>query len=128
MFRTMLRTMVINRQDLIYALRSARRTPLLTFTAVLALSVGIGLNTGVFTILNYLMMAPPTRENPSTYMQVYPHYEGWFNGSSLSTALNSDDFHAIRARTHTLSDMAASQQLQATLDDARNRSGMQLVT
>jgi predicted permease len=128
MFRTMLRTMVINRQDLIYALRSARRTPLLTFTAVLALSVGIGLNTGVFTILNYLMMAPPTRENPSTYVQVYPHYEGWFNGSSLSTTLNSDDFDAIRARTHTLSDMAASQQLQATLDDARNKSGMQLVT
>jgi hypothetical protein len=44
--------MLIDRQDVLYAVRSARRTPLLTFVVVLALSVGIGLNAGVFTILN----------------------------------------------------------------------------
>ena len=42
---------IIDRQDVLYAVRSARRTPLLTFVVVLALSVGIGLNAGVFTIL-----------------------------------------------------------------------------
>ncbi len=43
--------MWIDRQDVLYAIRSARRTPLLTFVMVLALSVGIGLNAGVFAIL-----------------------------------------------------------------------------
>jgi hypothetical protein len=33
--------MLIDRQDVLYAIRSARRTPLLTFVTVLALSVGI---------------------------------------------------------------------------------------
>src|SRR5271156_4854931 len=44
-------------QDLLFALRSARRTPLLTFVVVLALSVGMGLNVGVFTILNSLFLS-----------------------------------------------------------------------
>jgi hypothetical protein len=46
--------MLIDRQDVLYALRSARRTPLLTVIVVLALSIGIGLNAGVFTILDFL--------------------------------------------------------------------------
>ena len=34
--------MLIDWQDVLYVVRSARRTPLLTFVTVLALSVGIG--------------------------------------------------------------------------------------
>jgi hypothetical protein len=69
--------MFISRQDVLYALRSARRTPLLTFIVVLALSVGIGLNAGVFTILNFLLLDPPTKKDPSSFVQIYPRYEGW---------------------------------------------------
>ena len=116
------------RQDLLYAFRSARRSPLLTAVAVLALSVGIGVNTAVFTILNYLLMAPPTRVSPSTFVQVYPHYEGWFDGSSLSRELNNEDFDAIKMRTRTLADVAAWQEIPARLDDQGTKSGMQLVT
>jgi Na+/H+ antiporter NhaC len=43
--------MLIDRQDIQYAIRSARRTPLLTVVTALALSVGIGMNAGVFAIL-----------------------------------------------------------------------------
>ena len=56
------RASFINREDILQALRAARRTPLLTCIAVVALSVGIGLNTAVFSILNYLLMSPPTRQ------------------------------------------------------------------
>ncbi|GGH08331.1 ABC transporter permease [Silvibacterium dinghuense] len=124
----MLLSRVIDRQDLLYALRSARRTPLLTLIAVLALSIGIGLNTAVFTILNLMLLAPPTREHPSTFVQVYPRYEGWFTGASLSTAVNSDDFDAIRAQTHSLSDVAAYETLAAILEEEHQKSTMQLVT
>jgi hypothetical protein len=41
--------MMIDRQEVLYAVRSVQRTPLLTFLVVLALSIGIGLNAGVFT-------------------------------------------------------------------------------
>lgn len=49
--------MMIDRQDVLYAVRSVQRTPLLTFLVVLALSIGIGLNAGVFTILDNRMFA-----------------------------------------------------------------------
>ena len=54
--------MLIDRQDVLYAIRSARRTPLLTFVAVLALSVGIGLNAGVFAILNFYFLVLQQRK------------------------------------------------------------------
>jgi len=44
--------MWIDRQDLLYTIRSARREPVLSVVAVLALSLGIGLNAGVFSLLN----------------------------------------------------------------------------
>ena len=117
-----------DRQDLLYSLRSARRTPLLTGIAVLALSVGIGLNTAVFTIVNMLLLAPPARENPSTFTQIYPHYEGWYTGSSLSNDLNSDDLDAIRSQTRALSEVAASQLISVTREEMSQKSVMQLVT
>jgi hypothetical protein len=33
-----------------------------------------GLNAGVFTILNYVFLYPPT--NPPSFVQVYPRYQG----------------------------------------------------
>ena len=71
--------MLIDRQDVLYAIRSARRTPLLTFVVVLALSVGIGLNAGVFAILNFLFLNPPTKKDPASFVQIYPRYEGWIS-------------------------------------------------
>lgn len=46
--------------DLRYALRQGRRTPLATLTLLLVLSLGIGVNTGVFTLLTSLATLPPT--------------------------------------------------------------------
>ena len=54
--------MLMDRQDLLYAIRSARRAPLLTLIVVVALSVGIGLNAGVFTILNVFVPSVPDKE------------------------------------------------------------------
>src|ERR1700746_1856600 len=69
-------SMWIDRQDLLYSIRSARRAPLLSIIAIVALSLGIGLNAGVFTLLNALFLNPPTENDPASFVQVYPKYEG----------------------------------------------------
>jgi len=120
--------MFIDREDFLYALRSARRTPLLTATAILALSVGLGLNTGIFSLLNFLFFDPPTRQDSSSFAQIYPRYEGWFSGASQWTSLNTEDFEAIRERAHTLSDVAAWQPIETTQDDAGRKSDTLLIT
>ena len=120
--------MFIDRQDVLYAIRSARRSPLLTFVVVLALSVGIGLNAGVFTILNSLFLEPPTKKDPSSFVQIYPRYQGWYIGRPQDSSFNAEDYDAIRAQAHSLADVAAWQKISATLDDVRKQSDSTLVT
>ncbi len=120
--------MLIDRQDFLYAIRSARRTPLLTFVVVLALSVGIGLNAGMFTILDSFFLDPPTKKDPSTFVQIYPRYQGWYIGAAKDSSFNAEDFDAIRAQAHSLTDVAAWQTIATTLDDLHRQSDSKLVT
>ena len=86
--------------DLRYAIRSARQAPLLTLIVIVALSLGIGLNAGVFTLLNSIFLTPPTVKNPASFVQVYPRYEGWFTGAGQYSSFTTDDFDAIRSHSH----------------------------
>jgi hypothetical protein len=88
--------MWIDRQDLLYAIRSARRAPLLSGIAVVALSLGIGLNAGVFTLLNAMFLNPPTQKEPYRFVQIYPRYEGWFTGAAQYSSFTTEDYGAVR--------------------------------
>jgi predicted permease len=115
--------MFIDRQDILYAIRSARRTPLLTFVTVLALSVGIGLNAGVFTILNFVFLNPPTKKDPASFVQIYPRYQGWNTGQARDSSFNIEDYDAIQTQSRSLADVAAWQTIRTTLDDVRRPGG-----
>jgi predicted permease len=110
--------MWIDRQDFLYAIRSARRAPLLSMIAVVALSLGIGLNAGVFTILNAMFLDSPTRKDPASFVQVYPKYEGWFTGAAQYSSFTTEDYDAVRAHATTLEDVAAWQHSGAILEQA----------
>jgi hypothetical protein len=115
-------------QDLVYTVRSARRAPLLFIIAVAALSLGIGLNAGVFTLLNALFLNPPTQTDPSRFVQVYPRYEGWFTGAGQYSSFTTEDYEAIRAHATTFKEAAAWTPSQAVLEEAQSSVPTQLVT
>jgi predicted permease len=120
--------MMIDRQDILYAVRSVRRAPLLTLIVVLALSVGIGLNAGVFTILDSMFLKPATKKDPASFVQIYPRYQGWYLGRPKDSSFNAEDFNAIRAQAHSLAEVAAWQTIGTTLDDVRKPNSSTLVT
>jgi len=103
-------------QDFRRALRSTRRAPLLSSVAVLALALGIGLNTGVFTIVNAGFLRSPTRVDPASFVQIFPRYAGWFTGADQIPDFTTEDYDAIRSRSHTLSEVSAWRQYPAVLE------------
>ncbi|HET6179317.1 MAG TPA: hypothetical protein VFE61_20480 [Candidatus Sulfotelmatobacter sp.] len=111
----------MDRQDLLYTIRSARREPLLSIIGVVALSLGVGLNAGVFTLLNAMFLDAPTQTNPASFVQLYPRYEGWFTGAGQFSSFTTEDYDAIRTRSTVLEEAAASQQSSAILDQGHRR-------
>src|ERR1700722_3266216 len=115
-------------QDFRRALRSARRAPLLSSVAVLALALGIGLNTGVFSIVNAMFLRVPTRVDPASFVQICPRYTGWFAASDKNASFTTEDFDAIRSRSHTLREVAAWRQYPAFLEQGNRDISTLLAT
>src|SRR5262245_11059314 len=46
-------------RDICYALRQLARAPAFAVVAVVTLSIGIGANTAIFSVVNYLVLRPP---------------------------------------------------------------------
>jgi len=98
-------------QDLRDAVRALRRSPLLSAAAILSLTLGIGANTAVFSILNSLLLKPlPVRE-PDTLIALAS------NRAGEDAAMTYPIWRAIRDR-QVLNDpfVWATDRITATID------------
>jgi len=53
-------------RDLLYSLRSLRRSPALVVTALLSLGLGIGVNTGIFSLAVEFLLSQPSVRDPGS--------------------------------------------------------------
>ena len=83
-------------QDLRFAVRMLARNPAFTAVAVLALALGMGVNTAVFTVVNGVLLRPlPFPEPERLFLISYNSERGPFNaGPALS------DGHFLEFRRH----------------------------
>jgi predicted permease len=92
-------------QDVRYALRQLRRSPGFTVVAILTLALGIGANTGVFSIVEGVVLAPLHYFQSDRLVMV------WENNPRFPRVWDSyPNFQDWRRGTHSFQQMAAFRQ------------------
>ncbi len=89
-------------QDVRFGVRSLMKSRRFTVAAILALALGIGANTAVFSVVNTVLLKPLTYPDPSRIVQ----FKNTYSDGSSPLASNSD-FNFWRAQTSVFQDVAA---------------------
>ena len=97
--------------DLRYAVRHLRGTPGFTFLAVLVMALGIGATTAIFSVVNPVLFRPLPYDNPGHLVAIW---ERGADGGRSNVGWST--FRDLKARSHTLSDLAVMSYWQPTLN------------
>lgn len=103
-------------QDFRYALRTLRNSPLVTATALVALALGIGANTTVFTIVSSALRFDMGVDHVERLVALHPG-EGLENVDPRSQP--SMDFANLRSQVKTVENLAAYRFSAVNVSDSR---------
>src|SRR5215831_14628388 len=88
-------------QDIRYGLRAMRRTPGFTAVALLTLTLGIGANTVIFSVVNGVLLSPLPYPNPEQLITLHESKPNFQYGS-----VSFPNFRDWRKDNHTFSAIA----------------------
>ncbi|HKV38684.1 MAG TPA: ABC transporter permease, partial [Blastocatellia bacterium] len=93
-------------QDVKYACRALRRNPGFAITAALILALGIGANTGIFSVINAVLLKPLPYPNPDRLVALHPKLD-----TGARTHSSPADFLDYQSQAHSFESMAAYRDL-----------------
>jgi putative ABC transport system permease protein len=101
-------------QDVRQAVHMLMRNPGLALVAILALALGIGPDTAIFSAVNALLLTPPPYQDPDSIVSI-SQTRDLAGVSQKFSSISSDDFRAWRRSTKTLEQIAGYAPDTATL-------------
>ena len=114
-------------QDLRYSIRTLRKNPSFAVVAISALALGIGVNTGIFSILNAVALRPLPVADAGKVVSVYQSFRGKFGRNSRNSIsyFSYPEYLNYRDNNHVFSGVAVSVDATASLGgaDARRIEG-----
>src|SRR5438270_9338016 len=99
-------------QDLRYALRTLRKTRMLTSVIVLSLGVGIGANSAIFSVVDALLLRPLPYPQPGRLAAIWLHSPGI---GILRDWPSPGQYIDIQNENHSFDQMALAQSRTFTL-------------
>jgi len=94
------------RKDLLYAIRMLGRNPGFTAIAILALALGIGANTAIFSVINAVLLKPLPYDNPAQLVKLWGQFEG-IGIPDNRNWISAPEFEDIRRMNKSFSNVAA---------------------
>jgi macrolide transport system ATP-binding/permease protein len=110
-------------QDVRYSVRTLRKNPGFAIVALLALALGIGVNTGIFTILNAIALRPLPVADAGKVVSVYQSFRGKVSRNTYgsSSYFSYSEYLNYRDNNHVFSGVAVSATHPASLGGAEAR-------
>jgi macrolide transport system ATP-binding/permease protein len=106
--------------DIRFGLRSLLRRPSLTFAALLSLSLGVGANTAIFTLINAFFLQAPPVEQPGRLMAIFGSYGADKDPSGAYLPLSYPDAQDYMAQNHVFSGILTQVPLGLSLQGAED--------
>ena len=100
--------------DIKFGVRMLLKSPLMTFVALFALTLGIGANTAIFSVVNTVLLRSFPYKDPEQLALVWEKRQG---GRTDQNVINLGNFSDWKEQNSVFSDMAAF------LDTSRNLTG-----
>ena len=94
------------RQDANYAVRMMARNPGFSIVVILALALGIGANTAIFSVIDAVLLRPLPYPDPDRLVMIYGNFEG-IGLPKNQNWISAPEFVDIRDRNQSFSHVAA---------------------
>jgi len=118
--------------DLRYAIRTWKKTPVLTIIAALSLALGIGANTSIFSLLDQVVIQLLPVKDPERLVLLHSsaQFSGWTTSDNNETVYSYPMYQDLEKRNHVFTGIAARAAASVNLrhGNASERAEAELVS